>query len=214
MQLLKLALVAAILLVAAWMLYDWRSNAGAAKLAAGGSPPAPPETPEIAPGDEDGSELAADLAPQAFYRWTDERGTVHFTNELDRIPPRYRDVARLVDLPDVTVLDPNSVAAMFRGEAPPPAEEAPAPFVQRSRRVTLYATPWCPHCGKARQLLTQLKTEFTELNVESDARAMRSLIEIVGNQPQIPVTVIDGTPIVGYRPEAIGKALREFQARQ
>ena len=36
--------------------------------------------------------LAVLAAPGAaeIYRWTDERGRLHFSQDLDRVPPRYR----------------------------------------------------------------------------------------------------------------------------
>ena len=37
--------------------------------------------------------LIASAAAAEIYRWTDEGGTVHFTQDLSQVPPRYRDSA-------------------------------------------------------------------------------------------------------------------------
>jgi predicted ribosome quality control (RQC) complex YloA/Tae2 family protein len=35
-----------------------------------------------------------------MYRWIDEKGTVHFTDDLSKIPPQYFDRARKIDTPE------------------------------------------------------------------------------------------------------------------
>ena len=42
--------------------------------------------------------LALPPADAAFYRWADADGTVHFTDDPDKIPPRYRAKARKLEL--------------------------------------------------------------------------------------------------------------------
>jgi hypothetical protein len=42
--------------------------------------------------------LIASSAYAEIYRWTDTRGTIHFTNSLYEIPERYRSRAKTVNL--------------------------------------------------------------------------------------------------------------------
>lgn len=35
-----------------------------------------------------------------FFRWTDENGTLHFTNNPSKIPPDYRTLAEVLSIPD------------------------------------------------------------------------------------------------------------------
>jgi glutaredoxin 3 len=42
--------------------------------------------------------------------------------------------------------------------------------------VTLYLSEWCPHCQRARGLLTQKKVAFNEINVEEDAKFREEMI--------------------------------------
>jgi len=42
--------------------------------------------------------------------------------------------------------------------------------------VTLYVSDWCPYCERARGLLAQKKVEFSEINVEDDAKLREEMI--------------------------------------
>lgn len=42
--------------------------------------------------------------------------------------------------------------------------------------VTLYMSDWCPHCQRARGLLTQKNVVFSEINVEDDGKSREEMI--------------------------------------
>jgi glutaredoxin 3 len=42
--------------------------------------------------------------------------------------------------------------------------------------VTLYVSDWCPYCQRARGLLAQKNVEFSEINVEDDAKLREEMI--------------------------------------
>ena len=42
--------------------------------------------------------------------------------------------------------------------------------------VTLYVSDWCPYCERARGLLAQKNVEFSEINVEDDAKLREEMI--------------------------------------
>jgi glutaredoxin 3 len=42
--------------------------------------------------------------------------------------------------------------------------------------VTLYVSDWCPYCQRARGLLAQKNVEFSEVNVENDAKLREEMI--------------------------------------
>jgi hypothetical protein len=55
----------------------------------------------------------ATVALAGFYEWTDGQGGVHFTDNTDRIPPKYRNRAREMDLqPVIQIKDEPSAAGM------------------------------------------------------------------------------------------------------
>ncbi len=43
--------------------------------------------------------------PGKLYTWVDVHGTVHYTNSIDDIPPRYRNQSRPADLPEVNIIN-------------------------------------------------------------------------------------------------------------
>jgi glutaredoxin 3 len=42
--------------------------------------------------------------------------------------------------------------------------------------VTLYVSGWCPYCQRARGLFAQKKVEFSEINIEDDAKLHEEMI--------------------------------------
>jgi glutaredoxin 3 len=42
--------------------------------------------------------------------------------------------------------------------------------------VTLYTSDWCPYCQRAKSLLTQKSVDFSEINVEDDAKLREEMI--------------------------------------
>ena len=53
--------------------------------------------------------------------------------------------------------------------------------------ILMYVTGWCPYCQRARGLLTQKGLEFTEIDVEEDAKLREEMIARSGRRtvPQI-----------------------------
>ena len=53
--------------------------------------------------------------------------------------------------------------------------------------ITLYVTAWCPYCQRAKQLLTEKKLVFTEIDVDSDAKLRQEMNARSGRRtvPQI-----------------------------
>jgi glutaredoxin 3 len=42
--------------------------------------------------------------------------------------------------------------------------------------VTLYVSDWCPYCQRARGLFAQKNVEFSEINIEDDAKLREEMI--------------------------------------
>jgi glutaredoxin 3 len=42
--------------------------------------------------------------------------------------------------------------------------------------VTLYVSDWCPYCERAKGLLAQKNVDFSEINVEDDAKLREEMI--------------------------------------
>jgi len=74
-------------------------------------------------------------------------------------------------------------------------------------KVTVYSTPSCPWCHKAKDFLKENKIKFEDKNVADDDAARNEMVEKSG-QMGVPVLDINGTVIVGFDQESIKKALK------
>jgi glutaredoxin 3 len=64
--------------------------------------------------------------------------------------------------------------------------------------VTLYTKPGCPYCAAAKDDLQRRGVRYTEHNVKADQAALRRMLELNGNQRQVP-TIVQGDRVsVGF----------------
>ena len=72
-------------------------------------------------------------------------------------------------------------------------------------QVTVYSTPTCPYCIKAKNYLKEKNVAFTHVDVSSDQGGLQEMIKVSG-QMGVPVLVVDGEVIVGFdRPKIDAK---------
>ena len=76
-----------------------------------------------------------------------------------------------------------------------------------SKKVTVYSTPECPYCIRAKQFLKNNTIEFENIDVSSDQEKAKEMIKVSG-QMGVPVLDINGEIIIGFDEEAIKKALK------
>ncbi len=74
-------------------------------------------------------------------------------------------------------------------------------------KVTVYSTPACPWCHRAKEFLKQHSIKFTEINVADDSKAAEEMIAKSG-QMGVPVIDVDGQIIIGFDKPRLEKALR------
>ena len=73
--------------------------------------------------------------------------------------------------------------------------------------ITLYSTPTCGYCVKAKDYFRQNRIPFTEYNVASDQRRADEMMRKSG-QMGVPVIDVHGKIIVGFNQPEIERALR------
>jgi len=73
--------------------------------------------------------------------------------------------------------------------------------------ITLYSTPSCGYCTKAKQYFREHKVPFTEYNVAQDQRRAEEMVRKSG-QMGVPVIDVHGKIIVGFKQTEIERALR------
>ena len=65
------------------------------------------------------------------------------------------------------------------------------------KNVTVYSTPTCPYCKRAKDYLTQKGIPFTDYNVGEDREKAKEMIQ-KSKQMGVPVIVVDDDVIVGF----------------
>ncbi len=73
--------------------------------------------------------------------------------------------------------------------------------------VKIYTTPTCPWCKKTKEFFKENKIKFTEINVASNQKAAKEMIDKSG-QTGVPVIDVNGTLIVGFDESKLRKALK------
>jgi glutaredoxin 3 len=79
-------------------------------------------------------------------------------------------------------------------------------FNDKHMAVTVYSTPTCPFCHKAKEYLSEKNIEFTDKNVAEDEAARDEMVT-KSSQMSVPVLDVNGTIIVGFDPGKIDEAL-------
>lgn len=74
--------------------------------------------------------------------------------------------------------------------------------------VTVYSTPTCPWCTRAKSYLTEIGVAFLEKDVSIDVAAAREMVKLSG-QMGVPVISIDGNVVVGFDKKKIDQLLAQ-----
>jgi glutaredoxin-like YruB-family protein len=74
-------------------------------------------------------------------------------------------------------------------------------------KVTIYSTPTCPWCNKAKEYFKSKNIEFEDIDVSADYDKALEMIKKSGQQG-VPVIDINGKIIIGFNVAAIEKALK------
>ena len=74
------------------------------------------------------------------------------------------------------------------------------------KKVTVYSTPTCPFCIRAKQFLKDNSIDFENIDVSTDQAKAQDMISRSG-QMGVPVIDIDGVIIVGFDKDKIKETL-------
>jgi glutaredoxin 3 len=74
------------------------------------------------------------------------------------------------------------------------------------KKVTVYSTPTCPFCIRAKQFLKENSIKFEDIDVSENEDRAQEMIKRSG-QMGVPVLDIDGEIIVGFDKEKIKETL-------
>ena len=142
-----------------------------------------------------------------MYKWVDEKGVIHFTDDLSKIPERYQPDAEARKTPSETPTPKSSTekpAAIV--SKPDTAQEFEVNLV---RRHELWLAEVVLHERVRRHFIVDTGASFTLINRQT---ADELGIVIDENTPVIPGTTVSGTiftPLVTLRSIRVGDALLE-----
>ena len=128
-----------------------------------------------------------------LYRWVDDQGVIH----VSETPPEGKmNVAQAVVGED-PAKEPRSGPVTERKE-----------FRVRPGEVTIYTTPTCPWCHKAKAWLRDKKIGYREIDVTSDRKGLDEMVKISG-QTGVPVIVVGEEVIVGFNQNRLNEIFKE-----
>lgn len=81
----------------------------------------------------------------------------------------------------------------------------PQAAMQQHAEVVLYATRWCGYCKKTREFFTDNGIRYEERDIEASSNAAAEY-QALGSTG-VPVVVIDGEMIQGFRPSRMRELL-------
>ena len=64
-------------------------------------------------------------------------------------------------------------------------------------KITIYTTPWCPYCLRAKRLLSQKGAAYEEIDVSGDWQAREAMVEKAGGRTSVPQIWIGDTHVGG-----------------
>lgn len=129
-------------------------------------------------------------ASAQMYRWTDEKGRVHYTSTPP--PPGAKGVQKK----DATRAAPEAAAPGL----PYAVQQA-----QKNYPVTLYTAPGCEGCDAARKLLNARGIPFREVSVVENAQ-IAELKTAVGSN-SVPAMLVGRSVVTGFEAGGYNRAL-------
>lgn len=76
------------------------------------------------------------------------------------------------------------------------------------KKIILYTSPTCAFCPAVKKLLNKSNVTYEEIDITQNQQAIEEMKQVSG-QMSVPVTVIDGTVIVGYNKKKLNQALEQ-----
>lgn len=139
----------------------------------------------------------------SIYKWVDDQGVTHYSDqapEANRVEGAVETRQGVAGRP----LSPPPTAA--ETAHPPETMDPPAAQERKDVTVEIYTTSWCRYCRDAKNYFLSRGIVFVEYDIEKDRKAARRH-KRYNPRGGVPVTVINGRPIVGFAPAAFAQAL-------
>jgi len=138
----------------------------------------------------------------SIYKWVDDQGVTHYSDQA----PEANRVEGAVETRQGVAGSPLSPPPPAESAQPPETTRPPAAPERKDVTVEIYTTSWCRYCRDAKNYFHSRGIVFKEYDIEKDPKAARRH-KRYNPRGGVPVTVINGRPIVGFAPAAFAQAL-------
>jgi hypothetical protein len=154
--------------------------------------------------------FSAPAAAQELYQWVDEEGQAHWTDDLTRVPPRYREEAVERDLPGAAIQTYQPPAKLVP-DGPETGVDQPRQHRIRFERagleilvpVTLNGRVRAPFKVDTGAMMNTIPRSVVEqLGIPIDDKGRKIVISGIGGQPML-------VPVVRLRTATLGEATVE-----
>jgi len=155
-----------------------------------------------------------------IYKWTDEKGSTNYTDDIKNVPEQYQEKAKdfdKIEQEGSITYDPEfGVTKKQKSNKEPyykrflrelEEESEERAKADKKKKVILYMTDWWPACLQAKSYFVKKGIEFTEVNVEKDRNGQQEMLKKSGGYRGIPLIDINGTILRGFNQRAVDQAL-------
>lgn len=135
------------------------------------------------------------------YRYTDNKGELHFVDDIAKVPKKYRkqitdaelqgNVSIMAATPALRESQERTVKELPEEQAMPPA----------GTNVEVFVTSWCGYCKKMLRFLNEKGIPYTAYDIETDRNAFRIYRELGGGG--VPVVRIGANVVRGFNPDKV-----------
>ena len=149
------------------------------------------------------------------YKYTDNKGVVHYVDDINKVPPKYREKATHPTGGAVSIVPSSSIDEVLLKHGI--TEKQFRRYLRKEPGkksgggshgdVIIYTTSWCPACTRARKYLSGKGVSFTEKDVERSKGDLQEMLKKSGGARGVPVIDIHGKILRGFNSRAIDKAL-------
>ena len=151
--------------------------------------------------------LLAVMVPSSYgelYKWVDEKGTIHFTDDLLSVPERYRQDAETRNPPkDISTSQPQEEPKSI---PPPPVSEEKGITVDLVRKHELFLVEVVLNGWKKQQFIIDTGATFTLINRQTARELGITINETTPFIQVASVSDIISTPLVTLESLRVGKA--------
>jgi glutaredoxin len=125
---------------------------------------------------------------------------------------RYTDVHDIDDQPDNDVLLRvlNELEPASGLHKDPTIEDIEPHPAAESAAITLYCTPWCPACRRAREYLKEKGVSFSEVDISRDREAAARVREWANGYETTPTFDIQGRIVVEFKKDQLDLVFKEL----